>query len=191
ARDEDRAAPGQFGGTPTFMAPEQLDAMPAGRRALNEVGPAADLFALGVILYELLAGEHPFGPFSPGMNLAELRLYLLNRQARPPRPLRQFTRRVEPDLVCLVEQCLAVNPAERPASAAAVVAALEPIAARLRRRRQGRARRPWLVLGGLASVLAAGALAGGGGFFCGKAAAAGGPPPQAGGAVPQGGYTRP
>ena len=44
-------------GTPGYMAPEQVQGQ------LNEIGPATDVYALGVVLYEMLAGERPFnGP---------------------------------------------------------------------------------------------------------------------------------
>ncbi|MCK6446703.1 MAG: serine/threonine protein kinase [Planctomycetes bacterium] len=50
------SGPGSAGGTPRFMAPEQFD---AGREGAREVGPKADLYALGVLLYWLVSKRHP------------------------------------------------------------------------------------------------------------------------------------
>ena len=50
--DEERTRPGATIGTPTYMAPEQLSA--------GEIGPPTDVYAVGVLLYRMLAGEAPF-----------------------------------------------------------------------------------------------------------------------------------
>ncbi len=112
-------------GTLPYMAPEQLLA----RKRKNAAGAApvdarSDLFALGIILYELLTGQYPFGPVSLQVTEVELRSLLLERQRRGAPALRQVNPRVNPALAQLVHRCLAYDPNDRPASAAAVVAQL-------------------------------------------------------------------
>jgi serine/threonine protein kinase len=69
---------GQVMGTPTYMAPEQV------RGELSKICPACDIYALGVILYELLTGEVPFdGPSSMAV-LAKV----LTQEPAPPSRLR-------------------------------------------------------------------------------------------------------
>ena len=101
-------------GTPAYMAPEQA----VGNASTDH---RADLYAFGVIAYELLAGSHPFGKRSPqGLLLAHL-----NEAATP---LDELCRELPPTLVALVMGCLAKTPAGRPASADAVLAALDDAA---------------------------------------------------------------
>jgi eukaryotic-like serine/threonine-protein kinase len=102
-------------GTLQYMSPEQIDA--------GEVGPRADLYALGLVFYELLAGQPPFTSASP----REL-LNLHCTAAVPPLP--DHVRRGLPKGVeRLVVQLLEKRAEDRPASADAVVEALEPFAA--------------------------------------------------------------
>ena len=102
-------------GTLQYMSPEQIDA--------GEVGPRADLYALGLVFYELLAGQPPFTSASP----REL-LNLHCTAAVPPLP--DHVRRGLPKGVeRLVFQLLEKRAEDRPASADAVVEALEPFAA--------------------------------------------------------------
>jgi WD40 repeat protein len=102
-------------GTPSYMAPEQ-----AGGKG-KEVGPAADVYALGVILYECLTGTRPFDD--------ENALVLLRKVAEeePVAPRKRVVGvPADLDLICL--KCLAKEPAERYPSAAALAADLKRFA---------------------------------------------------------------
>ena len=95
-------------GTPEYMAPEQLS-------GAKEVGPAADLYALGVILYELLTLRLPFVGEQSAVEHGHLAL-------RPPRPSAWVP--MPAALEDLLLSCLAKEPERRPASAAALRRAL-------------------------------------------------------------------
>lgn len=107
--------PGRSAGTPSYMAPEHL-------RGGDRVGPAADVFSLGVTLWELLAGHLP----QVASTVHDL-LLLRATQSVPPLP-RSISARVPDALIGLVHDCLAPDPADRP-EAAWLARALEPYAA--------------------------------------------------------------
>ncbi len=109
AQEPDRTAERGAGGlvlvgSPAYMAPEQIGAQP------GAYAPPLDVWALGVLLYELLAGERPF----VSDNLAGLRQRVC--QAEPP-PLRRRAPWVPARLEAVCARCLAKDPAGRYASA--------------------------------------------------------------------------
>ena len=110
-------------GTPAYMAPEQA----AGRAKF--VGPPADVWALGVILYECLAGTRPF----ESATVEGLLHQIMSGEAVP---LRTRVGRVPRDLDTVVSRCLGKEPTDRYPSAKELAADLgrfargEPIAAR-------------------------------------------------------------
>jgi predicted Ser/Thr protein kinase len=106
-------------GTPAYMAPEQL----AGR----EVSIKSDLFALGLVLYEIFTGKRAFD----AKNVAELlRMHDEGVHLTPTSAVRDL----DPAIERVIQRCLEREPARRPASAIAVSAALpggDPLAAAL------------------------------------------------------------
>jgi serine/threonine-protein kinase len=96
-------------GTPAYMAPEQL--------AGGEVTARSDVYALGLVLYELFTGKRALEADS----VAEL---LQRRKDAAVTPPSAITRDVGPEVDRIVMRCLAIDPAARPASALAVSAAL-------------------------------------------------------------------
>ena len=115
--DIDLTSTGQVVGTPAYVAPERL----AGERAT----PAADLYAAGLLLYEMLAGAKAFPGDDP------LAVAYRVRNESPPR-LTDVRPDVPPPLLRSVERAIDKDPARRFASAeemAAVVAATEAVGA--------------------------------------------------------------
>src|SRR4029077_20053995 len=106
-----RTGTGAILGTPAYMSPEQCEGKPVDARS--------DLYALGIIMYELCAGAPPF-PQTP--SIPQL---LLAHVATAPPELATRAPNVPPDLARLVMSLLAKDPAARPANAEAVIAALE------------------------------------------------------------------
>jgi formylglycine-generating enzyme required for sulfatase activity len=112
-------------GTPEYMAPEQV-------RSLKDVGPCADVYSLGVILYEVLSGTKTFTP-APGESV---QAFFERIKDEEPASLRRNKTGMPPELETIALRCLQKETRARYASAAEVADELkrflagEPILAR-------------------------------------------------------------
>ncbi len=102
-------------GTPAYMAPEQ--------QLGDVVGPASDLFSLGVVMYQCIAGIRPFDKEAP--QEADKRATGFRTRRDPAIPLRARVPDVPRQLERLIMRCLEKSPDERPASARIVAHELE------------------------------------------------------------------
>ena len=100
-------------GTPAYMAPEQLAADPSADHRI-------DLYAVGLLAYELLAGKSPFASASPTETMAA-------QFTRDPAPLETIRDDVPPALASLIRRLLSKRADDRPADAHQVLAALEAL----------------------------------------------------------------
>ena len=106
---------GEVIGSPAYMAPEQI-------RSFGEVDPRSDVWALGVILYELLTGKWPF----PGKASVEMIAMVLERK---PDPVSKYRAGLPPALEDLLLRCVEKDLGKRLASASELRQALEPFLA--------------------------------------------------------------
>ena len=114
--------PGDNLGTPMYMAPEQAASDPT-------TDQRADVYAWGVVAYELISGKHPFAEYtSSPQNL------LAAQMSDTPRPLSNTNSRVPRPVADLVMRCLSKQKSMRPASGDELLAALnDPSSVRFRR----------------------------------------------------------
>lgn len=96
-------------GTPTYMAPEQIEG--------GEVGVATDIYAFGVLLYEMLSGQVPFTAPTPGA-------VLIKHLTETAPPLRKLRSDIPASLEKVVKQALEKQPSRRQRSMEEVVEAL-------------------------------------------------------------------
>ncbi len=140
-------------GTPQYMAPEQA----AGDS--RRVGPPSDVYALGVILFELLTGRVPLK--------GDTLLDTLDRvRFMPPPPLRELRDDIPAELENIVQRCLRKSPEERYPNANALAEELQRIVPLLQKTSETTATRAnssipsvvWSLLGTIAALLLAGLL---------------------------------
>jgi serine/threonine protein kinase/tetratricopeptide (TPR) repeat protein len=105
---------GTLVGTIPYMSPEQLHG--------GAIDARSDIYALGVVLYEMVTGQRPFRE----SGMARLIDAILNRQ---PLPARSLSAHVTPGLDALIQKCLDKAPGGRPQTAASFAADLARIAA--------------------------------------------------------------
>ena len=106
------------GGTLPYMSPEHIDAFnPCGTTPAYAVDERSDIYALGLIFFELLAGVPPFPDPPPGAPLLEI-LDLMIACRRQPPSLRELCPQVPWSLDALAAKCIAFDPARRYAHAA-------------------------------------------------------------------------
>jgi eukaryotic-like serine/threonine-protein kinase len=126
------ATPNALMGTPGYMAPEQITP----GATLTE---CTDIYALGIILYELVVGQHPFNN-------------RLSRASEPPPPSSKVSD-IDPRLERLILQALKEDPRERPQSAATMAASLIDLPAE-----QPLARRWWYASVAVAAIMVLAAI---------------------------------
>jgi len=137
---ESLSAVGTLMGTPHYISPEVLQGARADARS--------DLWALGVVLYQMLSGGLPFA----GTTMLEISSSIL-KESPPPLPAS-----VPPSLRAIVERCLAKRPQDRYQNAAELRTAFDKLHTRLTPA-PASGGRPWLWAGGVAAVLAVGLFA--------------------------------
>jgi len=106
-------------GTPAYMSPEQLRG--------SEVSAKSDIYALGLVLYELFTGKKPF----EARTIPEL---ISLQESQQLSSMKSYAAEIDPAVEGIIRKCLHPDPAMRPASALAVAAALpggDPLAAAL------------------------------------------------------------
>jgi serine/threonine-protein kinase len=93
---------GEVFGTPQYMAPERITSIDA--------GPAADLYALGVMLYEMLSGQLPF-------DATDVASFFVKHLKEKPKPLKEREPGIPAELERLVMDMMAKDPKDRPVDA--------------------------------------------------------------------------
>jgi serine/threonine protein kinase len=144
AKTPGKTLPQMIMGTPEYMAPEQFEAKP--------VSPATDIYALGIILYELVTGLHPYAADTP--------VAAAIRRAKLPQLPSSLRPKVPGQCDRIIERCLEYDPEKRFQSAKEVAKALRAGPANIENLKKDR---PWVLW--LASAVVLGLIAGSTFFF--------------------------
>lgn len=129
-----KTLPQMIMGTPEYMAPEQFEG--------NPVSPATDIYALGIILYELVTGLHPYAADTP--------VAAAIRRAKHPLPPSSLRPKVPGQCDRVIERCLEYDPEKRFQSAKEVAKALRAGPANIQNLKKDR---PWVLWFASAAVL--------------------------------------
>lgn len=125
--DGDPTMVGTVAGTPAYMAPEQA------RGDIDSIGPAADVYSIGVVLYEYLVGARPFR----AANVRELLDRVIEDTIQPPSQTRT-RRQVPPELEALCMKCVHKDPSKRFPHGRALAEALQGFLEGSRRREEAK-----------------------------------------------------
>lgn len=98
-------------GTPEYMSPEQISSP-------GDVGPATDVYSLGVVLYELLTGQVPHRKTSYAATLRSV-------EKEFPKPVRALRRDVPSELMAICQKCIEKSPSDRYPDATSLAADLD------------------------------------------------------------------
>jgi serine/threonine protein kinase/Tfp pilus assembly protein PilF len=128
-----------LGGTIDYMAPEHLQALAAGNA--DGVDRRADLYGLGMVMFEAVCGHRPFAAHRKGGSVAQVLLGAALERRRPLPSLCHEKSGIPPALDVVIRRCLAPDPDDRYASAAELASDLQAVADD---QPLLRAREPWL-----------------------------------------------
>jgi len=122
--EQDRTIVGTVAGTPAYMPPEQA------KGEIELIGPASDVYSIGVIIYEFVVGRRPFRASS----VRELLDKVAAEDIVPPNQRTERRHDVPPDLENLIKRCLEKDPSDRFENGMALASALEGFLEGSRRR---------------------------------------------------------
>ena len=124
--DDAEAAPAALGGTLDYMAPEHLEALADG--CSERVDGRADIYGLGIVLFEALTGARPFSAPRNAASAADLLSRAAAERRREVPRLRATHPEVPAAFEAVVRRCLAPEPIDRYASAGELAADLQAVA---------------------------------------------------------------
>jgi tetratricopeptide (TPR) repeat protein len=123
--DRDDLEPDHLGGTVAYMAPEHLEAVSLGED--DRLDARADVFSLGVLLFEALTGSRPF-PSPSGSSVPEALQRAAEARRRTPPRLREDHPEIPAPLERVIRRCLEPDPADRYPDANELAADLQAVA---------------------------------------------------------------